>query len=180
IDQGLPAGHVLTEKQFNFDETDDELRIAFDFDGVLADDSSETIFKENNIEMFFEHEKKRAYESLGKGPLYKFLQGISRIQKEELKKAAVDKEYIPKIRIALCTARNAPALHRVVTTLREWDVNIDEAFFLGGINKSNVLDVYKPHMFFDDQIIHFKNVSEKFPSVHIPYGIANRKEKEED
>ena len=44
IDAGYPAGLVLPSKIS--DEDDDiELRVAFDFDGVLADDESETVFK---------------------------------------------------------------------------------------------------------------------------------------
>ena len=172
--QGLPAGHVVDTPKYE-DDDDDELRIAFDFDGVIADDSSETIYnKVSNITEYFEHEKKHAGESMPEGPLFKFFQGLSKIQKSELQKEMENEQYQSKIRIALCTARNAPAIERVVTTLRESDIRLDEAFFLGGIEKSHVLEVYKPHMFFDDQTVHIDSVSKKFPSVHIPYGIANK------
>lgn len=177
IAQGLPAGYVDQQTSF-LDDDDDELRIAFDFDGVLADDSSEKVYKETGITEYHQHERDHADQPLPAGPLYKFLQEISRIQQKELEKTKQDDGYQPKIRIALCTARNAPAIERVVTTLRKWNVRLDESFFLGGLNKANVLNVYRPHIFFDDQIGHIQNVSEKFPSVHIPYGVANMRKEE--
>lgn len=174
IGRGLPAGHVVNTANYEDDEND-ELRIVFDFDGVIADDSSEEIYKHSSdINEYFEHEQLHAADSMPEGPLFKFFQGISNIQKDELRKEKENPKYQSKIRIAICTARNAPALERVVTTLRKWDIRLDEAFFLGGIEKANTLEVYRPHMFFDDQQIHIKNVSDKFPSVHIPYGIANK------
>lgn len=91
-----------------------------------------------------------------------------------MEKKEINPSYHSKIRIAVCTARNAPAHKRVVITLREWDFRIDEAFFLGGMNKTNVLEVYKPHIFFDDQTTHMESISKQFPSVHVPYGIANK------
>lgn len=171
IYHGFPAGYV--EQTEYKDDHDDELRLAFDFDGVIADDSAEKIYKAADLNEYQEHEKEHADQSMPHGPLFQFLKGISNIQKEEQKKVAEDPMYNPKIKIALCTARNAPAHERVVTTLREWDIRVDEAFFLGGIRKEKVLEVYKPHIFFDDQQSHIEGVSKLFPSVHIPYGIAN-------
>lgn len=174
IGQGLPAGHV-TATNYEDNPEDDELRIAFDFDGVLADDSSETVYKQaEKMDDYFAHEQKFATDSMPKGPLYEFLRRISKIQKDELRKEREIADYQSKLRIAVCTARNAPALERVVTTLREWDIRLDEAFFLGGVNKARTLEVYQPHMFFDDQMVHIDAISGKFPSVHIPYGIANK------
>jgi len=56
--------------------------------------------------------------------------------------------------------------------LRAWDVDVDQAFFLGGIEKSRVLNIMKPHIFFDDQMVHFENIN-NIPAVHIPFGVAN-------
>ena len=44
IKSGIPAGRVI-ETSIVDDEEDMELRIAFDFDGVLADDTAEKVFK---------------------------------------------------------------------------------------------------------------------------------------
>lgn len=172
VAQGFPAGHVVTPATYE-DDDDEELRIAFDFDGVIADDSSEQIYKKSGLENYFKYEEKHGKEPIDVGPLFKFFNGISHIQKDELRKEKDIEGYKAKLRIAVCTARNSPAHERVVTLLRQYDIRLDEAFFLGGIAKTKTLEIYKPHMFFDDQEIHLKNVSEKFPSVHIPYGIAN-------
>lgn len=174
IQRGLPAGHVVDATEYE-DDDNEELRIAFDFDGVIADDSSEAVYKgAKDIEEYFDYEAKYATESLPAGPLFNFFHALSNIQKDELQKEREIEGYQSKLRIALCTARGAPAIQRVVTTLRDADIRLDEAFFLGGIEKDRVLSEYKPHMFFDDQQVHIKRVSDKFPSVHIPYGIANK------
>ncbi len=70
--------------------------------------------------------------------------------------------------------RNAPSNERFVTTLKEWDIT-DETFFLGGIEKKRILDVLKPHIFFDDQMNHLKPACSTVPSVHIPFGTMNAK-----
>jgi 5'-nucleotidase len=64
----------------------------------------------------------------------------------------------------------------VVTTLKSWGVSADETFFLGGMNKARVLSVFKPHIFFDDQLTHLKaSPGGTIPMVHVPFGIANRR-----
>src|SRR5690625_4876012 len=172
IEHGLPAGHV-TNTDDQDDEKDTELRIAFDFDAVLVDDASEKIYREEGLEKFQEHESKHGDKPMKEGPLRNFLINISKIQQAELGKVKQNPTYKPKLRIAVCTARNAPAHKRVVNTLRDWDVRVDEAFLLEGLDKVKVLEVYEPHIFFDDQTKHIKSISQKFPSVHVPYGIAN-------
>ena len=73
------------------------------------------------------------------------------------------------IRTALVTSRNAPAHERAVKTLRAWKVRIDEAFFLGGVSKKDVLDSFGAHIFFDDQRTHTDPASEVVPSAVVPY-----------
>lgn len=172
IEHGFPAGYV-SKTEYEDDETDRELRIAFDFDAVLADDASEKIFQAEGLDEFQRHEITHANTPMEGGPLFKFLTRISKIQRAEIIKHENDSAYHPKVRIAVCTARNAPAHKRVVNTLREWDIRIDEAFFLGGMNKASVLEVYQPHIFFDDQTTHIESISKQFPSVHVPYGVTN-------
>lgn len=46
-------------------------------------------------------------------------------------------------------------------------------FFMGGVEKAKVLDIMRPHIFFDDQKLHLEPASARLPSVHIPFGIAN-------
>ena len=59
--KGHPAGMVLDSKLHD-DPHDNELRIAFDFDGVLADDSAEAIYKNSGINNFYISETEKAEE----------------------------------------------------------------------------------------------------------------------
>lgn len=175
ITAGYPAGLILKGQIFDIDNND-ELRIAFDFDGVIADDSSEQVYKESGLSAFIENESKLANQPANAGPLHKLLLQLSFLQEEELKYAQDNPKYEPRLRISIVTARNAPAHKRVITSLRAWGIHtINEAFFLGGIEKRKVLDILKPHIFFDDQVTHVEKTADSIASVHIPFGIANKK-----
>ncbi|QQK80410.1 5'-nucleotidase [Salicibibacter cibi] len=173
LSEGLPAG-VVRSTNYEDNVDDNELRLAFDFDGIIADDSSERIYKESgDLSVYQEHEKEHGLEAMAEGPLHGFLSKIHLIQSKELSREE-DTSVKPKIRIAVITARNAPAHTRVVTTLRKMNIRVDEAIFLGGMSKRKVLDIYKPHIFFDDQAANIDDVAHAFPSAHIPYGITNK------
>ena len=171
--RGLPAGLVLKSSAGD-DADDDELRLAFDFDGVLADDESETVFQDGDLEQFKRHEVERVNVPHNPGPLQGFLTKIAWIQKLEQVKAEQQVGYRPKLRLAIVTARNAPAHERVINTMRSWDLMVNDAFFLGGVEKRRVLEIWAPHIFFDDQRGHLDAAASVSPSVHIPFGIANR------
>jgi 5'-nucleotidase len=172
VSKGLPAAQVFPT-EFVDDEEELELRIAFDFDGIIADDSSEGIFQKLGMRSFQENEKQKANEAMPAGPLIKFFREVSRLQRREWEKKQKDKSYIPRIKVAIATARNAPAHERVVTTLRSLGIRVDEAFFLGGIDKGRVLKIFRPHIFFDDQVGHIEGVSSISPSAHVPFGVSN-------
>ena len=173
VDQGHPAGFVLPCKNVA-DHTDKQLRVAFDFDGVIVDDEAEIVYDDsNNLDLFHEHEKKKRNEPLNDGPLMPFLKRLSKFQKLERRKADENPDYEQLLRIAIVTARNAPAHERLINTLASLDIDTDEMFLLGGIEKKNVLDVLKPQIFFDDQIGHLKPASENTPSIHVPFGVKN-------
>lgn len=174
IAAGYPAGLVLPSKIS--DEDDDiELRVAFDFDGVLADDESETIFKANGLGEFHAHETLHMARPHQPGPLAVMFQKLAAMQKMEQAAQDADSCYRKIVRIAIITARSAPAHERVVTTLKSWGVSADETFFLGGMEKSRVLSVFKPHIFFDDQLTHLQAApGGLIPMVHVPFGVANR------
>lgn len=172
VDLGLPAGYVL-DPTFA-DEAGDELRIAFDFDGVLADDSSERRFQDGGLASFREHEELNADVPLGRGPLRELLVGIHRVQVVERERHAADASYRPRVHVSLVTARSAPAHERAVATLSSWGVTVDDAFFLGGVDKDGVLEVLRPHIFFDDQRAVVEATRRVAPSVHVPYGELNR------
>ncbi|GAF06607.1 5'-nucleotidase [Paenibacillus pini JCM 16418] len=173
VKRGFPAGCIYPSDYID-DDQDHELRIAFDFDGIIADDSAETVFQqEGALASFHDHEKSKASEPLPAGPLLRFFTEISKLQKRILDKVATEPDYKPRIRVAIVTARNAPAHERVITTLRKLDIRVDEAFFLGGIDKGRVLKIFNPHIFFDDQVGHIEGVARIVPSVHVPFGITN-------
>lgn len=172
IDYGHPAGTVLPSHVVD-DQDDAELRIAFDFDGVLADDESERVFKAGSLVDFQEHETSRSHIPHSPGPLADLFQKISHLQKLEDQALAEDPGYRRVLRTAIVTARNAPSHERVITTLEHWGVDANEVFFLGGMKKDRILNVLKPHMFFDDQRSHLESDAGDIPLVHIPFGIAN-------
>lgn len=174
IDEGLPAGVVLPSNTQD-SATDAELRVAFDFDGVIADDEAETVYKQSGkLERFMEHEQAKQHIPHKPGPLADLFRGLARLQELEHQKALEDPSYEKIIRVAIVTARNAPAHERVITTLKNWGVFLDEAFFLGGMEKARVLNVLKPHLFFDDQRRHLDISVSDTPMVHVPFGVANQ------
>ena len=153
---------------------DNELRIGFDFDSVIADDASEKFYKESDdMTKYMEHEALLSSLPLSEGPLSELLKKLSDLQKMEKEKALQDSSYKPIIKTSIITARNAPAHERVVTTLKTWKIDVDQVFFLGGIEKARIINILKPHIFFDDQLIHLEHLKE-IPAVHIPFGIANK------
>ncbi len=164
INANIASGIICDHSNLPINPEDNinQIRIAFDGDAVIFSDESERIYKEKGLQAFAEHEHKNAQNPLPEGPFAKLLKTISLIQKE------FPEDKMP-IRTALVTARNAPAHERVVRTLRAWDVRIDEVFFLGGIEKSEVLKAFGANIFFDDQTVHTEPASKLVPSALVPY-----------
>lgn len=170
---GLPAGRVLASNYVD-DPNDRELRVAFDFDGVIIDDEAERVFQIEGLSGFHQSEALKALEPHNPGPLKPLVEEIGKIHQRELARAQQDNGYTPVIRTAIITSRNAPAHKRLVTTLRAWGIEVDETFFLGGMDKTRILSEFKPHIFFDDQIGHIDPAAGTVPSVHVPFGITNQ------
>jgi len=164
IDAGVAAGLICSHNDLDIhaDEEIDQIRIAFDGDAVIFSDESEKIFKTQGLEAFEAHERLNARKPLPEGPFAKLLATISKVQKQ------FPTENMP-IRTALVTARNAPAHERVIRTLMAWGVRIDEAFFLGGVRKSDFLKAFGAHIFFDDQAVHTDPASKLVPAARVPY-----------
>ncbi|WP_426115920.1 5'-nucleotidase [Massilia sp. PWRC2] len=174
IAAGHAAGLVLPSKTDD-DDSDAELRVAFDFDGVIADDESETVFKQGGLDQFHAHETLHIGRPHQPGPLAILFQRLALMQRMEERMQRKDPHYRKLLRIAIITARSAPSHERVVTTLKSWGVSANETFFLGGMDKARVLSVFKPHLFFDDQLSHLRSTpGGTIPMVHVPFGIANR------
>lgn len=166
----FPAGLLMPGKVVD-EKEDQELRIAFDFDGVLADDESEIVYKKEGIERFREYEALHSDKEHNPGLLADLFRKLSTLQELEDRSRAKNSDYQSLLRTAIITARNAPAHERVITTLKEWGVEANETFFLGGMDKRRILNVLKPHIFFDDQREHLK--ANDLAMVHVPFGVAN-------
>jgi 5'-nucleotidase len=170
ISAGLPAGLILSSG-FGEDK-EGELRIAFDFDGVLADDEAERVYrKEGGLEAFVQSELRNARHPLDPGPLKEFFAKIAAFQERQRQS---DLGAATSIRTAIITARNAPAHERVIHTLKSWGIYTDEIFFLGGLEKRRILGVFKPHIFFDDQRLNMEGAGPMATCVHVPFGIVNQ------
>lgn len=173
--EGHPAGWVLPTPGLTAgDELDNQLRIAFDFDGVLVDDEAEAKYKDGGLDLFQRHEIEHKTRPLKDGPLMPLLRKISEIQRIERENPHRVNDAEKAVRVSIVTARNAPAHERMMHTLEHHGLEVDELFLTGGIDKKNILDILKPQIFFDDQLGHLEPASETTPSVHIPFGIRNQ------
>ncbi len=169
INEGIAAARILPYEH-DSDDFQQQVRIAFDGDAVLFSEESEVIYKTQGLDAFLEYEKSNANNPLKGGPFAKLLRVISNIQ------AKYPHEQTP-IRTALITARNSPAHERVIRTLNTWNVRLDESFFLGGVDKYEVVNAFGADIFFDDQDVHLETTSKVAPSAKVPYtseSILNR------
>jgi 5'-nucleotidase len=157
---GFAAGLIYPAPQ-NGNGSVDQLRIAFDGDAVLFSGESERIYQEQGLEAFLAFEKANARKPLPDGPFAKVLRALSILQ------AFGETAGRSVIRTALVTARNSPAHERVIRTLREWNVRIDEAFFLGGVSKGKILQAFGAHIFFDDQDVYCKSAARVVPTARV-------------
>ena len=162
INSGIAAGMILTGTSPERDPSG-QIRIAFDGDAVLFSPDAERIFQTEGLPAFEAHERENADVPMEEGPFANFLMTIAHIQSR-----FADRESSP-IRTALVTSRNAPAHERAIKTLRQWGVRVDEAFFLGGVSKQEVLSAFGAHIFFDDQPAHAEPASKYVPSAVVPY-----------
>lgn len=163
INSGMAAANIWSGPGNDIDTQ--ALKIAFDGDAVLFSDESEKVFKDHGLEAFNENETKNKHTPLHAGPFKGFIQALHSLQQQELP--------LP-IRTALVTARSAPSHERVIQTLRQWEIRIDESIFLGGLEKVEFLTAFKADIFFDDQQQHCSKAAKHLASAHVPFGIANQ------
>jgi len=169
---GYPAGLVLTDSGGG-DASGSELRVAFDFDGVIADDSAEKVYQKRGIKAFYDSETAHAQTAISPGPLGDLFRKLGNLRALEDEREEQDANYRRFLKTAIVTARSAPAHKRVVNTLRSWNITVDETHFLGGMDKGRILEILRPHIFFDDQRHpHLDSAGRFTPSVHIPFGAA--------
>ena len=162
---GVPAARVYPHSARASSEHPNEVRIAFDGDAVLFSDEAEQVFARGGLDAFQAHERDHSATPLAAGPFKPLLEALQRLRHASTQGM--------RIRTALVTARSAPAHERAIRTLMDWEVEIDEAMFLGGLPKGEFLREFEPDFFFDDQTGHIQNAAEHVPSGHVAAGIRN-------
>jgi 5'-nucleotidase len=165
LQANVPAARVYPESALAASRHADEVRIAFDGDAVLFSDEAEQVFQRDGLDAFTKHETTNVLQPLPPGPFKPLLEALHRLQAE--KNSAV------KIRTALVTARSAPAHERAVNTLMNWNISVDEAMFLGGLDKGGFLKAFEPDFYFDDQRGHIESARQHVAAGHVPFGVAN-------
>lgn len=178
VDNGIAAGIICMPQETVHGQIyplreKGPIRIAFDADAVLFTDESERIFQQKGLKAFEENEKRYVNIPLEPGPFARFLTKLSRLREEY-------PQISDQVRTALVTSRCAPAHERVIRTLRSWNVQIDEAFFLGGISKQQVLKAFGAHIFFDDQLVHVNGAASVVPVARVPYRSRKREHNKDE
>ncbi|MDN4588851.1 5'-nucleotidase [Xenophilus aerolatus] len=163
---GFAAAHVNVEAALASSLHPDEVRIAFDGDAVLFSDEAERVYQAQGLAAFQAHEADKAAVPLGAGPLAPFLVALHRLQQAAASTGM-------RIRTALVTARGAPAHRRAIQTLMSWNIRVDEAMFLAGLDKGGFLREFEPDFFFDDQTGHVRSAARHVPAGHVASGISN-------
>ncbi|MDO8370674.1 MAG: 5'-nucleotidase [Polaromonas sp.] len=163
---GVPAAQVYPQSAHASDQHPHEVRIAFDGDAVIFSDEAERVFQSHGLSAFQAHERDKATQPLLAGPFKPLLEALHRLQQVGTSRM--------RIRTALVTARSAPAHERAIRTLMDWNIEVDEAMFLGGLAKGEFLREFEPDFFFDDQTGHVDSASQHVPSGHVVSGVSNQ------
>ena len=165
LEAGVPAAQVYPHSAKATDAHPHEVRIAFDGDAVLFSDEAERVFQDQGLDAFQAHERDNAAQPLSDGPFKPLLEALHRLQQEGTPAM--------RIRTALVTARSAPAHERAIRTLMDWNVEVDEAMFLGGLAKGDFLREFEPDFFFDDQAGHCESAAAAGPAGQVLFGVRN-------
>lgn len=168
LSAGFPAARVFPESRREAELNPGEVRIAFDGDAVLFSDEAEQVYQSGGLDAFQTHERSRARTPLPPGPFKPLLDALHRLRMLSESNAAG-----MRLRIALVTARSAPAHERAIRTLMDWRIDVDEAMFLGGLEKGPFLRAFEPDFFFDDQTGHCESAARHGPTGHVISGVRN-------
>ena len=165
---GFTSGHST----YPYLDASPTLRIAFDFDGVIADDESEREYQKEGLSGFHRLEQEKASTPHSPGPLRRLFEQLSAFQRFDYNhRGAADPYFEPAVRISIVTARGAPSEERLITTLKSFGMSAAELFLLDGLDKQPFLKAIRPHIFFDDQANNLKPSLNIVPSVLVPFGI---------
>jgi 5'-nucleotidase len=163
IDAGAAAAKLGTAPESRQEDPADEVRIAFDGDAVIFSTESDEVYKNHGLQAFLKREQENAKNPMSGGPFGEFLRKLS-----ILRQIFMNDQGVSRVRIAIVTARNAPAHARVVHTLRAWGTPADEAHFVGPRPKGPILKALGAHIFFDDQEKHVLGASQVVAAGHVP------------
>ena len=166
LEAGYPSARVFSQSVIDADRHPTEVRIAFDGDAVLFSDEAERVYQAQGLPAFQDHERNHARRPLPPGPFKPLLEALQALQSQKSTSQM-------RLRTALVTARSAPAHERAIRTLMDWHINIDEAMFLGGLDKGPFLQEFEPDFFFDDQTRHCDSAAIAGPTGHVVSGISN-------
>jgi 5'-nucleotidase len=165
LDAGVPAAQVYPQSAHASAAHPGEVRIAFDGDAVLFSDEAERVYQSEGLNAFQQHETDKAALPLPDGPFKPLLVALHQLQQVRLPNLS--------IRTALVTARSAPAHERAIRTLMNWNIEVDQAMFLGGLDKGEFLREFEPDFFFDDQTGHIESAARHVPAGHVASGVQN-------
>jgi 5'-nucleotidase len=145
-------------------EREDEVRFALDGDSVVFSETSDNLYKECGLSKFHQYEREHAIVPMDRGPFGKtFLPKLA-----QLRQMFMRPDGTSRVRIAIVTARNAPAHERVIRALQHWGTPADEAHFVGNRAKGPILRATGAHIFFDDQEKHIVGESKILPAGLVP------------
>jgi 5'-nucleotidase len=162
---GVPAARVFPHSARASDAHPGEVRIAFDGDAVLFSDEAERVYQRDGLSAFQSHERDHCAQPLAAGPFKPLLEALHKLQRAD--------DSGMRVRTALVTARSAPAHERAIRTLMDWQIEVDEAMFLGGLPKGEFLREFEPDFFFDDQNGHVEHAAGHVPAGHVAAGVSN-------
>ncbi len=165
LQAGFPAAQVYPHSAHASPEHPHEVRIAFDGDAVLFSDEAERVYQHGGLNAFQRHESDKVALPLPDGPFKPLLVALHQLQQAQV--AGM------RLRTALVTARSAPSDERVIRTLMDWGITVDETFFLGGLDKGEFLREFEPDFFFDDQTGHIESAARHVPAGHVVAGVRN-------
>ena len=165
LEMGFPAATVATHSVKAKDNYPNEVRIAFDGDAVLFSDEAERVYQKEGLNAFEKHERKKAAKPLPAGPFMPLLKALQTLQQAGTPTM--------RIRTALVTARGLTTAQRAIRTLMDWNIQVDEAMFLGGLAKGEFLREFEPDFFFDDQTGHVDSAAQHVPAGHVASGVSN-------
>lgn len=143
---------------------DREIRIGYDFDGVLGSDESEIVTHTKGLDAYLEHENQQRGKLMPDGPFKKVALAFNK-----LRKAGAD------IHTGIITARVAPHNARPIQTVDKWGVEIDETVFTGSAPKAPFVQAFDADAFFEDTPRHAHGVAPHTLVGHVVHGIKNER-----